>query len=69
MSHYAPVIKGWQLTFSDDEQYMYVSRDGAPGEIHIKAEDEGYVVDIWSDDDPPDVIAGTSAFYTELERE
>ena len=62
-------IKGWNVTVSDDGRYLYVSQGGSPGEIHIKQEDEGYVVDIWSDDDPPTSVASTAATYRELERE
>lgn len=64
--------KGWLLTTSDDPdgQYLYVQRDGAPGQIHIKAEDEGFVVDIWSANPQDDYsVASTSATYTELEIE
>ena len=39
-------INGWHVTSSDDGKYLYVELDGAPGQIHIKAEDEGFVVDI-----------------------
>ncbi len=66
-------IQGWMVTASDDGQYLYVERDGAPGQIHIKAEDEGFVVDIWADDDGNTMcrhsVASTNAFYTELEKE
>ena len=62
-------IKGWQISTSDDGQYIYIALDGAPGQIHIKAEDEGFVVDIWADDDEPTCVGSTSALYTELEPE
>ena len=62
-------INGWHVAASDDGQYLYIELDGAPGQIHVKAEDEGFVVDIWSDDVGPTCVASTSAFYTELEPE
>lgn len=58
-------MKGWHIHTSECGCYLYVSLGGKPGELHIKADGEGFVVDIWSDVD--DVIAGTSASYSELE--
>lgn len=66
-------VNGWHVTASDDGQYLYIELDGAPGQIHVKAEDEGFVVDIWSTDSGDgnmtyNVSAATcSALYTELE--
>lgn len=65
-------LKGWLVNTSDDGQYIYLQRDGAPGQIHVKAEDEGFVVDIWADDEGTGndySVASMSAPYTELERE
>ena len=64
-------IKGWHVTASDDGQYLYIELDGAPGQIHIKAEDEGFIVDVWAYDGigDPTCVASTSALYTELEPE
>ena len=64
-------INGWHVTASDDGQYLYIELDGAPGQIHVKAEDEGFVVDIWTYDGIGDTtcVASTSALYTELEPE
>lgn len=62
-------INGWHVTSSDDGKYLYVELDGAPGQIHIKVEDEGFVVDIWSDGDAGESVASTSATYPELEPE
>ena len=64
-----PAQKGWLVTTSDDGQYLYAERDGAPGVIQVKAEDEGFVVDIFSGDTMPDSVASTSATYPELEPE
>ena len=61
-------ISGWMIYASDDGQYLCVTLDGSPGSIAIKAEDEGFVVDIWADDGV-ESIASTSALYTELEPE
>lgn len=62
-------LNGWMLTTSDDGQYLYIERDGAPGQIHVKAEDEGFIVDIWSDEEEPMCVGTTGAPYTELEPE
>ena len=62
-------IKGWHVTASDDGHYLHIELDGAPGQIHVKAEDEGFVVDVWSNDSEPKCVATTSALYTELEPE
>lgn len=62
-------LNGWQISTSDDGQYIYLQRDGAPGQIHVKAEDEGFVVDIFSDDDTPECLVSTFASYQELEPE
>ena len=60
-------INGWHITASDDGQYLYIELDGSPGQIHIKADDEGFTVDIWSDGQDDCFVAGTWAAYTELE--
>ncbi len=64
-------LNGWMLHTSDDGRYLYIERDGAPGQIHVKAEDEGFVVDIWTYDGvgDPACVATTSATYIELEPE
>ena len=66
-------LNGRMLHTSDDKdaQYLYIERDGAPGQIHVKAESEGFVVDIWTYDgiDNPNCVATTAALYTELEPE
>ena len=63
-------LNGWMLHTSDDGRYLYIERDGAPGQIHVKAEDEGFVVDIWPDDEAAaECAASTYAFYAELEPE
>ena len=65
-------IGGWAVTASEDGQHLYIELDGAPGQIHIKAEDEGFVVDIWETHTylgDPQCVATTSATYRELEPE
>ncbi len=62
-------ISGWKVTAPPDGQYLYIERDGAPGQIHLKAEDEGFVIDLWSDDTEPNCVSSTSALFTELEKE
>ena len=59
-------LNGWLVQQHDE--YLYIQLDGSPGYITIKAEGEGFVVDIW-----PDVgnesVGSTYALYTELEPE
>lgn len=62
-------VNGWFVSTSECGEYLYVERSNAPGEIHIKAESEGFVVDVWSSDDDPVCVGSTSAMYTELEPE
>jgi hypothetical protein len=64
-------LGGWHVEASRDSKYLYVKRDGRPGQVHVKAEDEGVIVDIWSDDDAlPSSSADTaSALWVELEKE
>jgi len=62
-------IGGWCVSVSDCGKYLYVERSSAPGQVHIKAESEGFVVDIWSSDNEPECRATTAATYSELEPE
>lgn len=61
-------LNGWLVSTSDDGQYLYIERDGAPGQIHIKAEDEGFVVDLW-DANLENCVSSAAATYPELEPE
>ncbi len=55
--------EGWLVR--DGGEYLYISMDGKPGEIIVKAESEGFVVDIWSNDgNHPE--GTTHALYTDL---
>lgn len=60
-------LEGWQVSTCDE--YLYATHTGAPGQIYIKAEAEGFVADIWSSDDEPVCVATISAMYSELEPE
>lgn len=64
-------LNGWMVHPSDHGDYLYVERCGAPGQIHIKAESEGFVVDFWRYDwvGDPRCIPGATVFYSELEPE
>jgi len=59
--------RGWLVNNSVDDKYVYIQLDGSPGQITVKSEAEGFVVDIWSDD--LEVVATAAAMYTELEAE
>ncbi len=48
-----------------DGQYAYVSYEGRPGFIQIKAEDDRFIVDVF--DEWHDHVATTFATYGELE--
>lgn len=61
------MIDGWRVE-AYDKQYLRIELDGSPGYITIKADDEGFVVDIWPDEGN-DSVGTTSALYTELEPE
>lgn len=58
-------LKGWSIKASDDGTYLYISKADKQGEIHIKAESEGYVVDAWSEDEY--VYPLGTCFYSDLE--
>lgn len=62
------LVGGWQVSTTHDGQYLYIGRDGAPGQIHIKAEDEGFVVDLW-DETLENCVGSAAATYSELEPE
>lgn len=51
-------INGWVFQVSDCGNYIY-----------LKSDTEGFVVDIWNDNDDPKVQATTFCLYTELEPE
>lgn len=55
----------WVIEFSDEPGRVYISNDKHPGNIHIKAEVEGYIVDIWRDS-YEEVESGAFALYSDL---
>jgi len=59
------VKRRWHVTTSDDGEYLFIELDGAPGEIDVKAEDEGFVIYIWSRDGKR--IATTYTAYSAIE--
>lgn len=61
------LLKQWVIGHSEDEQYLYIFRCGKPGEIVIKADDQGFVVDLFSEKDKDESVATTWAFFEELE--
>lgn len=57
----------WKLLRSPCGDYLYVTHEQHPGSIHIKADIEGYVVDVWDDSLPePSVVATLAAQYSDL---
>lgn len=62
-------LKGWAVKASKDGEYLYIQRLGKPGEINIKAEDEGLLVDIWNTphDDAPECMDSMMVAYSDLE--
>ena len=59
----------WTIGLSKCGNYIYIKRDGLPGEVHVKSETEGYVVDIWRDGSlvtDPEVEATCAAMYVDL---
>lgn len=60
-------IRGWKVQASPDGTYLYVQRVGKAGDIHVKAEDEGFVIDVWNDDRKmPEVMATLCCEYNDL---
>ncbi len=67
------VLGDWRVQESLDSTYLHVTHAHHPGQIDIKAETDGYVVDVWPDgEDEDDVgtemqVAATLAVeYVEL---
>jgi hypothetical protein len=58
----------WEVeTLNGEDQYLFVNRRDKPGEIRIKADNEGFVVDIITEGG--EVETSTYSFYTELKME
>jgi hypothetical protein len=58
----------WLVSTQEEPCYAYIERKGKPGHIQIKADDDGFVVDIF-DDEVANSVASAYAFYAELEHE
>lgn len=57
----------WSVKQSDDNDYLYISRSGYPGEIHVKAEAEGFVVDAWQSGNDSESVATMAVMSADLE--
>jgi hypothetical protein len=57
----------WEVKQSDDNDYLYISRSGYPGEIHVKAESEGFVVDAWRSGDNTECLDSMSIMSSDME--
>jgi hypothetical protein len=56
----------WRITFDPDQpEYLQIKHNKHPGFVLIKAETEGFVVDIW-DGQAFDVVATAAALYSDL---
>lgn len=61
------VGRGWSVKVGDLGDYLYVKRLGRPGDIHIKEEDEGIVMDVWNaSQDAPECINSMMISYSDL---
>lgn len=60
-------LKGWTVSVSEDGQYLYATHKDKPGSIQLKADDEGFVVDIL--DKTGESNTSTYATYPELSGE
>lgn len=61
------MLRRWHVAVSPLGEYLYVKRLGKPGDIHLKAEDEGFVVDMWNDSkDCPECIDSMMVGYEDL---
>lgn len=58
---------GWVIRSEGD--YLFIARCGKPGEIIIKAETEGFVVDVWPAGEGVEPEDTMCIFYTDLEEE
>jgi hypothetical protein len=57
-------IGGWKISVGESNQYVDICRIDKPGGIQIKADDEGFVADIYGDD--KESVVSTYAVYGEL---
>lgn len=67
---WSPKFGPWNVEISPEGQYLYIDHDEHPGEIHIKADVDGFVLDVWNDDKlNPQVGLGMAIEYAELAAE
>jgi hypothetical protein len=59
-------LGSWYIVVSAEGDYLYIHRDDRPGAINVKADDEGFVVDVW-DSDSANSVATCAAFYNDLD--
>jgi hypothetical protein len=65
------VGEGWVVQAYDD-QYLYIVKEGRPGVIQIKADEDGFVADIFkqmAEHDGSDPVSSAFSSYSELEEE
>lgn len=58
---------GWAIR--TEGEYLFVKRKDKPGEILVKAEDEGFVVEVWPEGEDVDPEQTMGIFYTDLEED
>lgn len=56
---------GWEIRFSDEANRLYVSNTNHPGSIHLKADDEGFIADVWPSS-LQEVATTCAALYSDL---
>lgn len=63
---HSQTVDNWEIA-SWDNQYMTVVHKDHPGTVQIKADDNGYVVDIFPDYESEESLASTYCEYNDLE--
>lgn len=58
---------GWAIR--SQGEYLFIKRHEKPGEIIIKAEAEGFVIDAWPEGNEVEPEGTMSIFYTDLEED
>lgn len=57
----------WSVEMSPGQRYLYIEHTEHPGDIHVKADIEGYVVDVWNGNkDAASVQASLAIEYIDL---
>lgn len=57
---------GWRIEVVG--QYIHLRRNGKPGALSVKAEDDGFIVDAWStsNDGPEECVSTMGVEYNDL---